>query len=189
MANNNANNVSFGKPKAEGCVFVAPYGTDLPTNGTSPLNAAFQNMGYISEDGYVKSVETEQASIKDWGGREVLAEQSSFTETHTVNFLESSNPEVLKTIYGAENVTVSGNNVTVRETGAAAQNCSLVIETILSGNRIRRIVVPNAKLTDRSGEQSYKSDEAIIYPAKFSAAPDETGTYHYEYQAVISSSN
>ena len=180
-----ANNVSFGKPKATGCVFVAAYGTELPTDGTSALNAGFANMGYISEDGYVDSIETETASVKDWGGKEVLSSQGSFKETHTVNFLEA-NEDVLKAYYGAENVTKDGNNFTVKEKGAELPTVSVVIETVLTGGRVRRIVIPMAKLTDRSGDRTYKSDEAIVYPAKFSASPDASGTYHYEYTATTS---
>lgn len=177
-----ANNVSFGKPKATGAVFIAPAGTTLPTNGTAALNAGFVNMGYISEDGYVNGVETETATVKDWAGKEVLAAQSAFSETHTVNFLEA-NENVLKNYYGADNVTVDGTNITVRETGAELPTVSVVIEIVLTGNRIKRIVIPNAKITDRSGDRTYKSDEAIVYPAKFSASPDTNGTYHYEYFA------
>lgn len=52
---NNAQNVSVAKPKVGGAVFVAPVGTDLPTDATTALNAAYQNVGYISEDGVVNT--------------------------------------------------------------------------------------------------------------------------------------
>ena len=52
---NNAQNVSVAKPKVGGAIFVAPLGTDLPTDATTALDAAFQNVGYISEDGLTNS--------------------------------------------------------------------------------------------------------------------------------------
>ena len=84
-----AQNVSFGKPKAVGGVYIAPAGTTLPTDGTTALTGAYVNMGYISEDGYVQSIETDTEEIKAWGGDVVLTAQSSYKETHTVNFIET----------------------------------------------------------------------------------------------------
>ena len=51
MATNNSANVTAGTPKVGGAFFHAPLGTDLPTDARTPLDAAFKNLGYISEDG------------------------------------------------------------------------------------------------------------------------------------------
>ena len=48
------NNVSAGKPKIGGAVFVAPIGTELPKDVTTQLNAAFKGLGYCSDDGIVQ---------------------------------------------------------------------------------------------------------------------------------------
>ena len=45
------NNVSAGKPKIGGAVFVAPIGTELPEDVTTQLNEAFKGLGYCSDDG------------------------------------------------------------------------------------------------------------------------------------------
>lgn len=180
----NADNVSFGKSKATGAVYLAPAGTTVPTDGTTALSAAFVNMGYISEDGYTYNVETDTEEIKEWNGRVVLEEQSSFKETHTVNFLET-NINTLKAIFGDANVTQAGNIITVKSTGAALEEHVLVIELALTGNRIRRVVVPHAKIADRSGETVYNATEAITYPAVFSASPDASGNYHISYTSTV----
>ena len=181
---NNAANVSFGKPKASGAIFIAPAGTTLPTDGTTALAAAYKNMGYISEDGYVQSIETDTTNVKAWGGDTVLTSQSSYNETHTVNFIET-NIDTLKTIYGASNVTEAGNTITVHSTGKELGECVLVIEIALTGGRVRRIVVPRAKLVDRSGDITFSDSDAIAYPAKFSASPNTDGNYHIEYISTV----
>lgn len=177
-------NVSFGKSKATGAVYVAPAGTTVPTDGTTALAAAFKNMGYISEDGYTCSTETETSEIKDWNGRVVLEGQSGYKETHTVNFIET-NIDTLKVIYGTSNVTQSGNTITVNSNGAELEEHVVVIEIALTGGRIRRIVIPKAKIADRSGEITYNATSAISYPAKFSASPDTNGNYHVSYTSTV----
>lgn len=187
MANNTASNVSFGKPKATGAVFIAPAGTNVPTDGTTALAAAFKNMGYISEDGYVQSIETDTESITAWGGDTVLTAQSSYAETHTVNFIET-NVDTLKTIYGDANVTEASGKITVHSKGTELAECVVVIELALTGGRVKRVVIPRAKIADRSGDIAYSDTDAISYPAAFSASPDANGDYHVEYIASVQAS-
>ena len=51
MTNNNTANVAAGKPKINGAIFVAPVGATLPTDASTVLDAAFKNLGFISDDG------------------------------------------------------------------------------------------------------------------------------------------
>lgn len=179
-----SSNVSFGKPKATGGVWIAPSGTTLPTDGTTALGDDFVNMGYISEDGYVQSIETDTEEIQAWGGDTVLTEQSSYAETHTVNFIET-NLNTLKVIYGDSNVSQSGTTITVHSTGKALEEHVVVIELLLTGGRIKRVVIPRAKIADRGGDITYDDTTAIAYPAVFSASPDSNGDYHIEYISTV----
>jgi hypothetical protein len=183
---NDASNVSFGKPKATGAVFVAPAGTTVPTNATSTLDAAFNGLGYVSEDGLVNGTETDTESVVAWGGTKVLEGQTTFSETFMVNLIET-NANALKVFYGEDNVVVSGDNITVKQNGAPLPNLVVVFELVLSGGRIKRIVVPNAQVVDRSGEVTYVDGEPISYPALFQAYPDADGNTHIEYITKVTS--
>ena len=183
---NDASNVSFGKPKATGAVFVAPAGTAVPTNATTALDAAFKGLGYVSEDGLVNSVETNTEQVNAWGGDLVLVGQSTFMETFMVNLIET-NPEALKVYYGEDNVVVTGDNITITQNSAQLPTVVIVFELVLTGGRIKRIVVPNAQIVDRSGEITYVDGDPIAYPALFQAYPDASGNSHTEYIAVIAS--
>lgn len=188
MANNDAKNVSFGKPKSSGAVYVAPFGTALPTTAFASLNAAFKNLGYVSEDGLVNGVETDVEDINAWGGDLVLTGQTTFKEMFTVNLIET-NADALKVYYGESNVVVEGNgSITVTQSSDLLPNVSVVFEMVMTGGRIKRIVVPNAQIVDRSGEITYVDGEAIAYPAVFVAYPDANGDTHKEYIATALSS-
>jgi len=187
MANpNNAANVSFGKPKATGAVYVAPAGTTLPTDATTALSASYKNMGYVSEDGLVNSIETDIAEVNAWGGDLVLTGQNTFKETFTANLIET-NADALKLFYGDANVTVSGNNITVKQNAQPLPNIVAVFEIVMTGGRVKRIVLPIAQIVDRSGDITYVDGDPIMYPAVFQAYPDTSGNTHTEYIAVIGS--
>lgn len=184
---NDSDNVSFGKPKATGAVFVAPAGTTLPTDATSSLDVAFNGLGYVSEDGLVNGVEADVESVHAWGGDQVLQGQTTFTEMFTVNLIET-NEDTLKTYYGEDNVTADGSgNITVHEKGQELPEVVVVFELVLTGGRIKRIVLPKARIADRSGEITYVDGEPIAYPAVFTAFKDDNGNLHSEYIAVVTS--
>lgn len=185
---NNADNVSFGKPKATGAIYIAPIGTTVPVTAWESLDAAFKNMGYVSEDGLVNGVETDTEEVHAWGGDLVLEGQTTFKEMFTFNMIET-NAEALKVYYGEDNVVVEGDgSITVKQTNEQLPNVALVFDLVMTGGRIKRIVVPDGQLVDRSGEITYVDGEAISYPAVFVAYPDANGQTHVEYIATPLSS-
>lgn len=173
--------VSYGKPKVGGAVNVAPTGTTLPTNATTALDAAFKNLGYISEDGLTHNNTPTSEIIKAWGGDTVLSLQTDREDTFTFVLIEVLNTEVLKLIHGAANVTgslqtgiaISANNTDLAES-------AMVVEMVLKGGVIKRIVIPKGKITE-IGEMVYNDSEAAGYEVTVTAASDSTGNTHYEY--------
>jgi hypothetical protein len=107
-------------------------------------------------------------------------------ETFMVNLIET-NSEALKVYYGEDNVTVDGESITITQNSTLLPTVVVVFELVLTGGRIKRIVVPNAQIVDRSGEITYVDGEAITYPALFQAYPDADGNSHTEYIAVVAS--
>lgn len=184
---NDSQNVSFGKPKATGALFVAPLGTTLPTNATDALDGAFKGLGYVSDEGLVNGIETDVEDVFAWGGDNVLSGQTTFAENFTFNLIET-NVEVAKLYYGEENVEVDGDNVTIKANSKPLPGIVFVAELVLTGNRVRRIVVSRGQIADRSGEITYVDSEPVAYPINLKAFPGSDGNTHVEYTALIASS-
>ena len=180
---NTKSNVAAGKPKVTGAVFRAITGTTPPTTASSSLSSAFKAMGYVSDDGVTNSNSPESSEIKAWGGDVVLNPQTGKTDTFKLKLIEVLNANVLKAVYGDNNVTVSGSETIVEVNSKEGDEGVWVIDTIL-GTYMKRIVIPNGKITE-VGDIVYKDDEAVGYEITISATPDTDGNTHYEYIVPI----
>lgn len=191
MDNNEKSNITIGLPKANGAVFWAPLGTTLPTNASDALNAGFVNLGYISEDGVTMSTEESVDKIRAWGREVVMVSSTEYSETFSLNFLETVRESVLQFMKGTDNVNLSGDgSLRVKTTGDVLPRGSIVIDTIQNNGsatpRTHRIVFGDCQISDRSGDQTYNNSDPLVYPAtieafKFESPVDQTLVYKEEY--------
>ncbi len=185
---NTASNVSAGKPKATGAIWVAPLGTILPEDTATELDSAYACLGYCSDDGLTNSTNLESETIKAWGGDTVLSIQTSKEDTFQYKLIEVLNVDVLKFVYGSGNVTgdlTSGIKLTANNQDVEER--VVVIDMIMRDNTAKRVVIPSCKITE-IGDIVYSDSEAVGYEITVACTPDADGNTHYEYirKSVVS---
>lgn len=137
----NPANVQTG---ADGIARVGAVGSTAPTDTTSTPDAAFVNVGYVSEDGLIAAMSADFQEIKNWKGTTVKKAQTGSESTFKLTFLEITR----KTIelytggrFGATNIL--GLDGPVRDPRAWVFD---VLDPTLAW---LRIYCPNAEITDR----------------------------------------
>lgn len=184
---NNAQNVSVGKPAVDGAIWVAPLNTPVPTDASSPLNDAFKCVGFISEDGLTNSTSRDSETMKAWGGVTVRKSQTSYEDTWSFTMIET-NETVMKVAYGEANVTGDvESGLTVLHNEKELGDHAYVIETIIGTtedgfDRIKRIVIPDGTVTETTDIQ-YTDDSLLGYGVTLTGLPDANGNCGYEYIA------
>lgn len=175
------NKVSYGKPKVGGAISVAPLGSPLPKDAKSELEAVYKNLGYVSEDGLTNANSPDADRIKAWGGDTVLVVSTEKPDTFEFTLIETVNVDVLKVVYGEDNVVGDlATGITVTANADQALPHVYVIDMTLKNKTLKRIVIPNGVVSE-TGDVEYKDDEAVGYNITVDALPDEQGNTHYEY--------
>lgn len=159
VTQNNTKNVSYGKFKSGSYFFVAPYGTDLPTDNTSELDDAFKNMGFMGDGGFTFSNSVTTNTGYDANGDSIATSTSEITKTMNCVFREIKK-DGMQVVYGSENVTDTGGVLTIHDKGPNSEVYSGVIEILMTDGRHDRKVIPQF-VPNSLGDETIVSSELI----------------------------
>lgn len=176
---NNQANVSSAKGVKGGYIFSAPEGTTLPTDIKTQLNPAFKCLGFISEDGYVETVDEDADNINDMNGDVMDSTNSNRVESAQLTLAEIK-AETLKRQYGSDNVTDEGGIITVKHNADSHDVFAYVLELVLKNGRRWRKVVPKGKSSELD-DLTIASSELCQRALTMKYLTDEQGNTCYDY--------
>lgn len=173
--------VTAAKPKVGGAIWTALIGTTPPADATTALPEDYISLGYCSEDGLTNNGEISTEAIKAWGGDTVLNTQTDKIDEFGFTLIEGLNVDVLKFVHVSSNVTGTlDEGIAISVNSKEHESCVIVVEMIMNGGVLKRIVIPSGVIT-AVDEISYGDSEAVGYAVTIAAQPDESGNTHYEY--------
>lgn len=104
--------VKLGLGNITGMFYHAPANTALPTDPTATLGNAWTHIGDVSDAGITLSLNKSTSNLRNWANavkRVIMTEHSEEIQCAVMDTTEES----LKTVFGASNVTVANNVITV----------------------------------------------------------------------------
>ncbi len=153
-----------------GAVYVAPTDTTAPSYSDDTLDDAFSDLGYVSADGIVETIDKSTTQIRSWQDgslvREIVSEGTYSVE---LTFIET-NQDVVELYYGAS----LSSGVLDGDPRATGGRQSFVID-VVDGSSIERTYVPSGEITS-VGERTLASGEAIGYMVTITAYADADST-------------
>lgn len=169
-----ANSVANVRVGLTGVVSHAPLLTALPTDTTTALNVAFLDVGYLSDDGLTGDPEESTSDVRAWGGDLVRRIITEYGESYQFTMIEH-NANVVAAYFGNGSATAwEGKQIEIRKSWAFH---------ITDGVKIRRIILPDASVTDR-GQITYATTTAIAYPLTVSTYPNAAGVHSFHYHTA-----
>jgi hypothetical protein len=158
-------------------VYVGAVDTPAPTDLVTPLNAAFEALGLLSEDGMTEAREEDKTDHYAWGGILVRTTRSKHKRTIRVIALED-NPVVFDLVNpGSEAETTGG--VTTRTVKTPQPNKKAFVIEQSDGDITRRISIPTGEVLDVGDIET--SDSTLAQKElTITVYPDEEGVLYHE---------
>lgn len=182
----NASQVLTGAPDqlTTGPILSAPRGTVLPVAIADALDPAFEDSGYISEDGLTLTPERSTEVVRDWSGSVVRELLTEFAAKLAWAHLET-NETSLKNYLGDDNVSVTeatateGKRITALLRGTEMPRKSWTFK-VKDGDARVLIVVPDGQVSE-TGEVAFIKSGALTWPVTLATYPDASGVNVYIY--------
>lgn len=157
-------------------VYVAPVGTAAPTDTTTALNAAFEAVGLLGEDGMTESREQEETDHYAHGGILVRTTRSKHKRTFTIICLED-NTVVYDLVNPGSTATDDGTTTTRTVKVPNSPNPKAWVLHLVDGDHVKRRHIPNAEVT-AVGDHTLADNEIAAYELTVTVYPTAAGVLY-----------
>lgn len=181
----NAANVAILKPLADGVLYWAPVGTKEPNDATTPLPAAWRNVGYIAEDGIVRSAGLEAGEGKvAFGGDTVVQGVNKRSPNVKFTIIETSNADAMAMVVHTNDITKNADGtLNWSDSGRDPEPKTLVFESVRDDLTVERTVYGHT-VAGEMEDVTNDNDTVYGYGVTYNARK-VNGAYSRTYQAKI----
>jgi hypothetical protein len=141
-----------------GAVSMAPTGSTAPEDATTALDAAFDDLGYVTEDGVSETRDRTTNTIRAWQNADVLREVVTEGDLSFGLTLAETKAETVGLYYGSAVRADGGVPIVPTKTGGRH---SFVIDAV-DGDQFIRTYIPSGEVLE-VGEMVYQNGELIGY--------------------------
>lgn len=173
----NTTQVRIGGPKKGGYAYQAPMSSKRPT-AAAALDAAYVDLGYVSDDGLEIKTDNGTDKIKDWNLDTIAVIQKQNEATLTVTFDQVS-AATAKALFGEGNVTAAEGDPSkvtkLSYTGEVLPHKQWAFLTS-DGNGDGVLDIGDGQVTGIDGI-TFKKDEIVSFKAEIELFKDADGNF------------
>lgn len=166
-----AGNVRIG---VTGALYKAPIGSTAPSDATTALNAAYIDLGYISEDGVSESWDDSVDDVVAWQNATTVRSATTESSCSLSCTLIETNGRVLEAFHRGSSVLEQSAGVFDIAVKPIVADPSQWVLHVVDGTKLIRISVENGEIVER-GELMYQNGEPVGYPITIRCYPDDSG--------------
>lgn len=147
-------------------IYLAPIGTPLPTDIDSPLDPAFEHIGWLHSDGITESATGSKTEIRGHQGQKVVRTRMDTPGTNFSFTALESKPQTNALRYDEKSETITGNVRKTRRTpGQKVSPRAAVIDTFDADftERKQRRAIDHVDITP-NGDRQYVGTDIAGYP-------------------------
>jgi hypothetical protein len=159
-------------------VYVGDVGSTGPTDTTTALDAAFDALGLLSDDGMTESREQESTDHYAHGGILVRTTRSKHKRTIVVTALED-NPVVFDLVNpGSDAATTTGTTTRTVKVPSDPNPKAFVLE-LVDGDVTKRRHIPRGEVVE-VGDIAISDNEMTMYELTINIYPASDGTLYFD---------
>ena len=185
-------NVTYGKGNTK----TGPIWFN-PATPTADLTLAFApeqgvegwvRLGDIETEGITSTQEADSADKFVWGAKKVGTVYSNFKDTVTGTLVSLVDPDVLKVLFGSENVTISNGTIKTEVKNRQPEKGQFVFMALTDDGRDQWVVVPEGQL-DVNLERTWGDEDYVAAEITIGCLEDDNSRTHYELVEALDNQN
>jgi hypothetical protein len=170
----------------DGVVSSAPLGSTAPTSVSAALDAAFSDLGYVSEDGVTEANTVTTEKVRAWQGNAVVRTLITEGDTTYSFTLLQTNADTLAEYYGLEAADIDGVSGSFVSSATVDRPRRSYVIDVIDGDELIRKYIPDGQVTE-VGDQVFQNGAPIGYEVTITAYDDATlgGSVKHFFSALV----